>query len=158
VVLATLYRSSMTFPDCVICRKHRGEGPLLGGAQVWADKHVLVFHRPPDDSGTAFLGHLFLETRDHVPYLDQLSPSLAAAIAEARRRAAIALRIELNAEHVFAAVIGRGVPHFHEHVFVRYPGTPDDVAWDDSDEWEGARRGGVADVEELAARLRLYFL
>lgn len=147
----------MTFSDCVICQKHRGEGPLAGGVEVWADEHVLVFHASPDDSGTAYLGHVFVETRDHVPYLDQLSVSLTAAVAEARRRAAVALRAELNAEHVFAAVIGRGVPHFHEHVYVRHPGTPTKIVWHDSENWDGAPRGGYAEIEELAARLRPYF-
>jgi ATP adenylyltransferase len=147
----------MTPSDCVICQKHRSEGPLAGGVQVWADDHVLVYHASPDDSGTAFLGHVFVETRDHVAYLDQLSVSLSAAIAEARRRVAIALRSELNAEHVFAAVIGARVPHFHEHVVVRHPGTPTSLSWHASEEWEGAPRGGVADIEELAARLRPYF-
>jgi hypothetical protein len=57
---------------CPICAKHRGEGSLVDGPLVWEDEQVLVFHRPPDATGCAFLGHLFVETRRHVPYLDEL--------------------------------------------------------------------------------------
>jgi diadenosine tetraphosphate (Ap4A) HIT family hydrolase len=69
-----------------------------------------------------------------------------------RSRLAQALRAELGAEYVFAAVIGRGIAHFHEHLFARHPGTPGDVPWHQSDE-VGPRVDGAA-VADLARRLR----
>jgi ATP adenylyltransferase len=140
--------------DCIICLKHSDSGPLAGGVRVWADENVVVFHKLLDDDGTTFLGYLFIETRRHVPYLDHLTEEEAAGIGRVRRRLALGLKASVDASHVFSAVVGRGVSHFHEHVFVRYTGTPDDVAWLDGDEWEGAGRGDTAAVEDLAARLR----
>jgi len=139
--------------ECLICAKHRDEGPLAGGARVWEDDDVVVFHRPPDASGTAFLGYLFVETKRHVAYVDGLTDAEARAVGWAVSRAARALRSEVDAEHVFSVIAGRGVAHFHQHVLARYRGTPTEVGWMDGDEWTGAPRGGKAEIEELATRL-----
>ena len=58
------------------------------------------------------------------------------------------------AEHVYAAVIGHGVDHFHMHVIPRYPGTPREYWWTRVDEWPDAPRGGDAEIAALAVRLR----
>jgi ATP adenylyltransferase len=147
----------MTEPDCPICAKHCGEGPLLGGPLVYSNEHILVFHRPPYANGATVAGYLFVETRRHVPYLDQLSDTEARAVGWAVSRAARALRSELFAEHVFSAIVGTGVAHFHQHLFARHPGTPSDVAWIDSDDWAGAPRVAGAELAELGSRLAVHF-
>ncbi len=142
-------------PPCLICAKHRGEGPLVG-PQVWQDDHVVVSHRPVGGDGTVFLGYLFVETRRHAAYLDELTDAEAGAVGRAVRRAARGLRAELGAEFVFSAIVGRGVAHFHQHLFVRHPGTPTSYGWTTSDEWPEAPRGRQADLVDLCARLRPY--
>ncbi|MBM2615908.1 HIT domain-containing protein [Actinoplanes sp. LDG1-06] len=139
--------------DCPICAKHRGEGPLLGGPLIWQDEHVLVFHRPPG----VFLGHLFIESRRHAPYLDDLTDNEASAVGLAAARSARALRAALDPEAVFSAVIGRGVSHFHQHVFARHRGTPPELSWQDGDEWPDAPPCDAAAVADLADRLRRHF-
>ena len=142
--------------DCPICAKHRGVGPLSGGPEIWRDDLVVVTHKPPTD-GPVLLGHLFVEPLRHAPYLADLTDVEAAAIGSAARRAAIALRSEVDAEFVFSAVIGRGVAHFHQHVFPRYQGTPDETPWHTSDAWPGAPRGDDDEIAALCDRLRPYF-
>ncbi|MFI6100988.1 HIT family protein [Lentzea sp. NPDC051213] len=137
----------MTTDGCLICAKHRGEGPLVGPV-VWADDLVVVSHRP---SGVT--GYLFVETRRHVAALDELTVAEVEAVARAARLAAIALRAELAPEFVFSAIAGRGVAHFHQHVFARHRGTPAELPWTEV-EWPGAPTG---DPAELCARLRAYF-
>jgi diadenosine tetraphosphate (Ap4A) HIT family hydrolase len=137
--------------DCQICAKHRGEGPL-GGELVAHFEGLSIYHAPPGEDGLASLGHLFVESDRHAPYLDDLTDVEAAALGRLRTRLAHALRAELAAEHVFAAVIGRGTAHFHEHLLVRHPGTPTDVPWHQSDE-AAPRVDGTA-VADLAGRLR----
>ena len=148
----------MTTPvasGCPICAKHRGEGPLVGPA-VWADEHALISHRPIGPDGTTVLGYLYVETRRHVPYLADLSDAEAEAIGRTVRRAARGLRTELAADFVFSAVIGMGIAHFHQHLFVRHPGTPAEYGWMAGDEWPGAPRGPLPMVVELCRRLRRY--
>lgn len=140
--------------DCIICQKHSDTGPLAGGVRVWDDEHVVVYHKLLDADGTTFLGYVFIETRRHVAYLDELTEEETFSVARARRLLAGGLKSSLDASHVFSAVVGRGVPHFHEHVFVRYNGTPAEYAWMDGDEWDGAGRGDADAVESLAASLR----
>ena len=135
---------------CPICAKHRGEGPL-GGVRVWEDEHVVVFHAP-----AGFVGHLFVETKRHAPYLADLTEEEAAAVGRAAASVARALRAETDAEFVFSAVIGTGVPHFHQHLLVRYPGTPPELRWHESDEWEDAPHADEAELEAFCARLRPY--
>jgi diadenosine tetraphosphate (Ap4A) HIT family hydrolase len=69
-------------------------------------------------------------------------------------RAARALRESQGAEHVYAAVIGHGIDHFHLHVIPRYPGTPREYWWTRVDEWPGAPRGAPAQIKAVAGRLR----
>jgi ATP adenylyltransferase len=143
----------MAADECPICAKHRGAGPLVGPL-IWSDEHVVVSHLGLRSADTVVLGYLFVESRRHVPSVDLLRDDEAAAVGRAAARAAAALRAEVDAERVFSAVIGQGVDHFHQHVFPRYRGTPAGVAWWASDEWDGAPRGGLAEVEALCARLR----
>jgi histidine triad (HIT) family protein len=56
-------------------------------------------------------------------------------------RASRALREVAGAEHVYAKVIGDGVPHLHAHLVPRYPGAPREYWWDRLMEWPNARRG-----------------
>lgn len=137
--------------DCSICAKHLGEGSL-GGTRVWEDDLVVVYHAPP-----GFLGHLFVESKRHAPYVDDLTDDEASCVGRAVARAARALRAETGAEFMIAAVIGMGVAHFHEHVVARHPGTPADVKWHQSDEWADAPHIDGADLDAFCARLRAHF-
>ncbi|HTZ92587.1 MAG TPA: HIT family protein [Streptosporangiaceae bacterium] len=145
--------------DCFVCRKHRDRGPLMPGGPVGEDDLVLVTHIvTPQALGragtTAYLGHLFVEPRRHVPGLADLTDAEARAVGWWSMRASKALREVAGAEHVYAAVIGDGVPHLHVHLKPRYPGTPRDFWWERLDEWPEARRGGAEEIELLVQDLR----
>lgn len=141
--------------DCQICAKHRGEGPLVGEV-IWSDEQVLVTHVPVDATGTATLGYVFVETRRHVAFLDALTEIESAAVARAAWRAARGIRSELAPEFVFTAVVGLGIPHFHQHLIPRYRGTPADYQWMASTQWPEAPHGDRGEIAMLAARLRPY--
>ena len=136
--------------DCLICAKHRGEGPL-GGERIARLDGFWVWHAPPGDDGTAPLGYLIIESDRHLGYVADLSEDEAAALGRLRTRLAQALRAEVGPEFVFAAVIGTGVAHFHEHLFCRHPGTSADVPWYESD--EAGPRVDREFVAELARRI-----
>ncbi|MFI9451252.1 histidine triad (HIT) protein [Amycolatopsis sp. NPDC052450] len=68
--------------------------------------------------------------------------------------AARGLRAELAPEHVFSAIAGRSVAHFHQHVFARHQGTPAAAGWLDGPLWTGAP---VVDIDALCGRLAGYF-
>jgi histidine triad (HIT) family protein len=147
--------------DCFVCRKHADRGPLLPGGPVAQDDLVLVSHiATPDTLGrggtTAYLGHLFVEPRRHAPGLADLTPAEAARVGLWCTRASQALRDVAGAEHVYAAVIGDGVPHLHVPLMPRYPGTPPEYRWTRVDEWPQARRGGPAEIEAFVGSLRSY--
>src|SRR5687768_9360430 len=82
--------------DCIICLKHRGEGPLtgqliarIGGFEIWSAR--------TDEEGRAPLGYLFIESEQHVPYVADLGDDDAAALGLLRTRLARALRDVLGA-------------------------------------------------------------
>ena len=115
--------------DCFVCRKHRDRGVLVPGGPVAEDELVLVSHvATPEALGregaTAYLGHLFVEPRRHVPGLAALNDAEARSVGWWCMRASRALRDVARAEHVYAAVFGDGVPHLHVHLLPRFPGTP----------------------------------
>jgi len=136
--------------DCPICAKHRGEGPL-GGELVAHTRGFWVYHAPSGDDGRTALGHLFIESDRHAPHVDDLTDQEAAALGRLRTRLVRAMRAELDVSHVFAAVIGRRMEHFHEQLVARYPDTPEDVPWHQSDEF--APRADGEEVADLARRL-----
>ncbi|MBA2569827.1 MAG: histidine triad (HIT) protein [Chloroflexi bacterium] len=138
--------------DCIICAKHRGEGPL-GGELVAAADGFRVYHASPAEDGRASLGHLFIETERHVAYVTELTDDEAGALGRLRTRLARALMDETSVERTFAMVIGTSVAHFHEHVMARHTGTPKEVPWYRSH--EAAPRADVATVRDLARRLSL---
>ncbi len=142
-------------PGCPICVKHQGEGPLVG-PQVWEDEYSFISHRPVGEDGTTVLGYLYVETRRHVPYLADLSDGEAQGIGRTVRRAALGLRSELGADFVFSAIVGMGIAHFHQHLFVRHPGTPAEYDWMAGDQWPNAPRATTPAVVELCSRLRPY--
>jgi histidine triad (HIT) family protein len=147
--------------DCFICRKHRDRGSLMPGGPVAEDDQVLVSHIVTPsalgrDDTTAYLGHLFVEPRRHAPDLADLTDAEARSVGWWCTRASRALREVAGAEHVYAAVIGDGVPHLHVHLLPRYPGTPPEYWWTRVDEWPQARRGNAAEIEALVLQLRGY--
>ena len=133
--------------DCFICAKHADSPPTV----LTMDDHVAVTHLAGDD---VYLGYLFVEARRHVSGFGDLSDDEAAAVGRAAARWSRALRAVTGAEHVYSAVIGHGVDHFHLHLIPRYPGTPRDFWWTRVGEWPEAPRGGEAEIVELLERLR----
>jgi ATP adenylyltransferase len=135
----------MADDGCLICQKHRGDGPLVGPL-IHQDALLVVTHR-----AVGSLGYVFVETRRHLSALDQLTDVEAAAVGWTTARLARGLRAELEVEHVHSMVAGLGVAHFHQHVFVRHAGTPSNYGW--CEPWPEAP---VGDPAQLARRLAAY--
>jgi diadenosine tetraphosphate (Ap4A) HIT family hydrolase len=133
--------------DCLICSKHAS-----GVDAIAEDEHAVVTHLMTDEP--VYLGYLFVELRRHAPGLGDLTADEAASVGRLAAAAARALRDSEGAEHVYSAVIGHGVDHFHLHLIARYPGTPREFWWTRVDQWPDAPRGGAAEIAELVARLR----
>lgn len=145
------YRARMA--ECIICAKHRGEGPL-GGELVAVLDGFWVYHAPPGEDGRAPLGYLFIESDRHAAYLADLTEVEAGALGRLRVRLARALRDEIGVDFTFAMVVGTGVAHFHEHLLPRHPGTPREVPWYRSHETAPqAARAEVADLTRRIANL-----
>jgi diadenosine tetraphosphate (Ap4A) HIT family hydrolase len=149
--------------DCFVCRKHRDRGPLLPGGAIAEDDLVLVSHVvTPEvlgrDGTTAYLGHLIVEPRRHAPGLADLTDAEAQRAGLWCTRASRALREVAGAEHVYAAVLGDGVPHLHVHLLARFPGTPREYWGTQVNQWPQARRGAPTDIAALVAELRRYLL
>jgi histidine triad (HIT) family protein len=147
--------------DCFVCRKHRDRGRYLPGGAVAEDDLVLVSHVvTPEvlgrDGTTAYLGHLFVEPLRHAPGLADLTDAEAQRVGVWCTRVSRALRAVAGAEHVYAAVLGDGVPHLHVHLLPRFPGTPREYWGTHVNQWPRARRGTTTDIEALVAELRRY--
>lgn len=142
---------------CAVCAKHRGLGELAGPI-LWADEHAVVSHRPAaPGTGGAIAGYLFVESRRHVARWQDLDAVQVSAIARVSWTAAQVLAERFATDQVFSAVVGMRVPHFHQHVFVRHPGTPSTVPWHDPGSWDRCPRLGAEELDLLAAWLRARF-
>ncbi len=128
---------------------------------VAEDELVLVTHTATPDvlgrSGmTAYLGHLFVEPLRHAPGLADLTDAEARRVGLWCTRASRALRVVAGAEHVYAAVLGDGVPHLHVHLLARFQGTPREYWGTHVNQWPQARRGNAAEIGAFVSELRRY--
>ena len=140
--------------ECLVCRKHRGEITLPGGA-IYEDELVFISHAQLwGEEKDHYLGHIFIEPKRHVPELADLNETEAQAIGLHTSRVARALMRTEGVEHVYAFVIGDGVPHVHVHVIGRYPGAPREYWGPRVNDWPEAPRGGEAEIAQVAARVR----
>jgi histidine triad (HIT) family protein len=141
--------------DCFVCRKHRGEIRIPGGA-VYEDELVYASHGAlPEDQSTMYLGILFVEPKRHLPGLAELTDTEARAIGLLVTRLGRALKKSEKAEHIYSFVYGDHVPHLHIWVVPRYPGTPREYWGMKVDEWPEAPKGGAEDITSLSERLRV---
>lgn len=143
----------MAAQDCFICRKQRGEVAIPGGP-IYEDD--LVYAGLGEGQETGYLGYLMAETRRHVPGLPDLTDAEAAALGVLVARLSRALRAAEGAEHVYAFVLGDGVPHVHVHVVPRYPGAPRAYWGVHVDEWPDAPHGGPQEIAALCERVRAH--
>jgi histidine triad (HIT) family protein len=140
--------------DCFVCRKHRGEIVIPGGA-IYEDALVYAGHvQIREEKAVAYLGHLMVEPKRHAPGLADLTDTEAQALGLLVAHLSRALKASEGAEHVYAFVLGDHVAHLHIHLVPRYPGTPREYWGVRVDEWPDASRGGADKVGRLCARLR----
>jgi diadenosine tetraphosphate (Ap4A) HIT family hydrolase len=139
--------------DCLVCREVAGEIELPGGL-LWDESEAIAFHLPPLEANVRpYLGHLLVVTRRHVDHLADLTDAEADSVGRAAHALAQALRAE-GVERVHVAVIGLGVPHFHQHLYPRYPGVPPGTSWLEVDGLPDAPHGGADEIAALVERLR----
>jgi diadenosine tetraphosphate (Ap4A) HIT family hydrolase len=138
--------------DCFVCRKHRGDIPVPGGA-IYEDALVYAGHAQPGDDGRAYLGHLVAEPKRNAPGLADLTDDEARALGLLTTRLSRALRATLPIEHVYLFVLGHAVEHLHLHVVPRHPGAPCAYWGARVDEWPEAPRGDPAEITALCARV-----
>jgi len=144
--------------ECLVCRKHRDEVSVAGGA-IYEDDILYVSHAQMWGNETShYLGHVFVEPRRHVAELADLTIEEAQAIGLYTSKLARALMQMESVEHVYSFVIGDGVPHVHVHVIGRYPGAPREYWGAKVDEWPEAPRGGEAEIAQVSARLRIFLM
>jgi diadenosine tetraphosphate (Ap4A) HIT family hydrolase len=142
--------------DCFICRKHRGDLSLPGGA-IYEDEWVYAGHAAIQSGQTAgYLGSLLVEPKRHVAGLAELTDQEAERIGWLVAQVSRALKMAEGAEHVYLFVLGHAVPHLHLWVVPRYPGTPREYWGMRVDEWPQAPRGGPEQIAALCGRIRAY--
>jgi diadenosine tetraphosphate (Ap4A) HIT family hydrolase len=138
---------------CDVCREIAGEVELPGGF-IWESESVVGFHVPPLLEPEPQLGHLLVVPRRHADTWADLNREEASQIGVAAATLGDALRRATKAERLYSAVIGHHSPHFHLHLFPRYPGTPSELTWTKSDQWPGSPRGGADEIAAFEQRLR----
>jgi diadenosine tetraphosphate (Ap4A) HIT family hydrolase len=142
--------------DCLICRKHRGEFIVPGGA-IYQDDLIYASHAHiAEGKTTAYLGWVVVETKRHAPGLSELTDAEAQAVGQWAARLGRALKATEGVEHVYAFAIGDGIKHFHIHVLPRYPAAPREYWGTRVDEWPEAPHGGPDAIRALCTRLRAF--
>ena len=143
--------------DCLVCRKHHGFLPMIGGP-IFENDLVFISHAQLwGEEKDHYLGHLFVETKRHVAGVGDLAQVEAEAIGWYTSLSARALVATLDVEHVYTFVFGDHVPHLHVHIIGRYPGAPREYWGSKVDEWPEAPRGAETEIKQLSENLRKFF-
>lgn len=141
--------------DCFICEKHKGTINTAGGT-IYENDLVYVGHI--DRKGKPnYLGHIMVDLKRHVPELSDMSIEEAKEFGLIVSRVSRALHKTEDAEHVYAQVLGDGVPHLHLHLIARYPNTPEEF-WGPTKvyEWDESPFGNSSDVAKVSHRIKNY--
>ena len=148
--------SSGSTQDCMVCQKQRGE-ILIPGGSIFENELLFISHALPfGKEKDHYLGHIFIETRRHIPEISELTASEAEMIGLYTQKVAKALMETLGMVHIYSFVIGDGVPHVHVHVIGRYPDAPREFWGPRVDEWPDAPRGADEEIMRVTDRLRTY--
>lgn len=140
--------------ECFVCRKHRGEILVPGGA-IHEDDLVYGGHAQiREGESTAYLGYLMVEPKRHAAGLADLTDTEAQTLGLVVARLSRALKATEDVEHVYAFVLGDDVAHLHVHVVPRYRNAPRKYWGVHVDKWPDAPRGGPKEIEAICARLR----
>ncbi|HZY46143.1 MAG TPA: HIT domain-containing protein [Anaerolineae bacterium] len=141
-------------PNCFICRKHRGEISIPGGA-IYQDDLVYAGHAQIREGQiTTYLGYLMVEPKRHADTLADLTDEEAQALGLLITRLSRALIATENAERVYLFVINELVHHVHFHVVARYPSAPREYWGPRVDEWQDAPHGGPQEIAALCRRIQ----
>jgi len=97
-----------------------------------------------------------VETRRHLTGLADLTDGEGRAVGLLMARLSRGLKVITGVEHVYAFVLGHGVPHLHIHLIPRYPGTPREYWGVRIDEWPEAPRGNAQQMSTLCDQLRAF--
>lgn len=143
--------------NCMICQKHLGTPHLPGGA-IYENGLIFVCHATPfGNEKDHYLGHIFIETKRHIPEISELTEPEAKMLGLYTQKVSQALMATLGMVHVYSFVIGDGVPHVHVHIIGRYPNAPREYWGTKVDEWPDAPRGADAEIARVSTLLKLYF-
>ena len=85
--------------DCFVCRKHRGEITIAGGA-IYEDDVLYVGHLQLQEGQNTYLGSLMVEPKRHTPGLADLTDTEAQAVGLMVTRLSRALKASEGAEHI----------------------------------------------------------
>ena len=113
--------------DCVFCKIVAGQIP---STRVYEDEHTLAFM----DLGHVNPGHTLVTVKKHAENLYELNEAQAAAIAQASRRVARAIRDAFRPEglSVYQAngkAAGQTVFHYHVHLLPRHASDGMELVW-----------------------------
>jgi histidine triad (HIT) family protein len=148
--------SDIKTSECLVCRKHKGEIDVPGGI-IYENNLIFISHAQLwGNEKEHYLGHVFVESKRHVAELAELTDQEAQAIGLFTSRVAKALLHTESMEHIYTFFIGDGVPHVHIHVIGRYPNAPREYWGAKVDEWPEAPKGTVAEIEQVATRVRSF--
>jgi diadenosine tetraphosphate (Ap4A) HIT family hydrolase len=132
----------------------------MPGRLIYSDEWVYASHAHAGDIGMAdadtpqYLGWVTVETRRHIPELGDMNDLEAQRFGWLMARASRAILAATHAEHVYAFVLGHGVPHLHMHLIPRYAGTPREYWGQRVDEWPDAPHGDLGQIADLCERIR----
>jgi len=135
---------------CLICNKHKESADIVFRDDIVSISHLI---QHPDKSDN-YLGYYMVESNRHFRGMYDATDKEMESIGRILKHLSQSLMRVLDAEHVYAFIIGEGLEHFHIHVVARYRNAPREYWGPSVDDWPDAPRGGIQEIRDMNKRMR----
>ena len=145
-----------TLNECFLCHKQKNLPKFVGG--LIAERGGLILtHFPFLAEEKATKGHLIIEPRRHIEDLSEMNAPEAAALGGLMKDSVTAIKILLQAEHVYVFRINDKLAHLHFHLVPRYPDTPREFWGAKIMDWPNRQTVTLAQIQNLSSQIKAFF-
>lgn len=136
---------------CSICEKHK----ILKDFVIFETEDLVVAHGPTSaEQPEVYAGYFFIEPKNHITHLHQLSDRQAELIGLWSKRLSQVHKDFFDVDQTYYFKFADITPHLHVHVYPRHKNTPSDILGESVRFWSEAPKFNREEVLKFCEAVR----